>query len=270
MYEPAGGMTVLTSIPAIGMVTAVLCGLYIYYQSRGWKLSWSGAGGMVVSLFLVVPIAAVVGYLFLRIPLSLRNVDHHASEAVASPATAIDVPKAENPEVTRPAWVDEELDDGKVVVVGKPNLDRKRAEDNALLTAWQKVIETLHRDKTFAGGLQLQPSDVRPLVEGEPYAEAVVSRTGSSTFTTYRVHLLVDLSASGRERLRPIWKRQIVQQRLWMLGGLGGMLTLMFGTTAAYLRLDDLTNGMYRLRLKFAATSLIVSGGLIAVVLTTA
>jgi hypothetical protein len=48
------------------------------------------------------------------------------------------------------------------------------------------------------------------------------------------------------------------------------MLTLMFGTTAAYLRLDDLTNGMYRLRLKFAATSLIVSGGLIAVVLTTA
>lgn len=296
--------TVLILVPAIA---GILWGGYVYAQSQGWKLSWRGVGGIVAALFWAVPVVAVVGYMFVRTAPQVQPVVADSSEASAtsiketvatdptameivavpdlfpssgasetssavattSTTSTVNVPTVEKSEATRPAWVDAPHQDGMVVVVGKPNLNLKLAEEQALNAAWMKTVATLHRDQTFEGSWRPQPGDIQPLLVGEPYVEAIESRTGNFYFTTHRVFLRLDLSASGQERLRPVRERQIVHSRLWVLGGWLGMLTLIFGTTAAYLRLDDMTDGMYRLRLKFAATSLIVSGGFVAAVLTT-
>jgi hypothetical protein len=293
------GVTVLTLVSA---VAGILWGGYVYYRSQGWKPTWNGIGNTTAALFWAVPIAAVMGYVFVRTarqvatpvpqdkeastaliedvattptePVALRDGVPSSgasqdSDAVETTGT-VNVPTAEKPAAMRPAWVDSPQQDGMVVVVGKPNLDREQAEQNARYAAWTKTIATLHRERTFEGNWRPERGDIKPLLMGEPYIEPVVSRTGSSTFTTYRVHLLLDLSKSGQRLLYPVWEQHLVHSRLWVLGGWLGMLTLISGTIAAYLRLDDLTNGMYRLRLKFAATSLIVSGGFVAAVLTTA
>ena len=79
----------------------------------------------------------------------------------------------------------------------------------------------------------------------------------------YVVHLQMELSPRVRKVLFPYWREQVVTQRLWMIGGLVALLTLITGTVAAYFRLDTLSGGAYRNRLKLAAVALIVSGGLL-------
>ena len=59
-----------------------------------------------------------------------------------------------------------------------------------------------------------------------------------------------------------MWREQIVERRLWTLGSLLGVFTLILGATATYLRLDAATSGAYRLRLKLATVALIVAGGM--------
>jgi len=80
----------------------------------------------------------------------------------------------------------------------------------------------------------------------------------------YLVHLRLNLNDRLRGSLQETWRGQIVTQRLWMLGGGVGLMTLLLGTTAGYFRLDNLTGGKYRGRLKLAAVSLVSAAGLVA------
>jgi hypothetical protein len=80
----------------------------------------------------------------------------------------------------------------------------------------------------------------------------------------YRAHLRLNLSPALRDALHSSWHSQVVAHRLKELGGILGLATLMLATCAGYFRLDDLTRGQYRRRLKLAAASLIAAGSLIA------
>jgi hypothetical protein len=79
----------------------------------------------------------------------------------------------------------------------------------------------------------------------------------------YLVHLRLNLNDRLRGSLQEAWRGQVVTQRLWMLGGGVGLMTLLLGTAAGYFRLDNLTGGKYRGRLKLAAASLIGAAGLV-------
>jgi len=82
--------------------------------------------------------------------------------------------------------------------------------------------------------------------------------------TMYRAHLQLELNSAVRRALHDSWHGQIVSHRLTVLGSMLGLVTLMLATSAGYFRLDDLTGGLYRRRLKLAAASLIAAGSLVA------
>ena len=72
----------------------------------------------------------------------------------------------------------------------------------------------------------------------------------------YRVYWELDLSPAAREQL----EEAAVLPRIWLLGGVVGVLALIVFSVAVYLRLDARTSGRCRFRLKLATTSLIVAG----------
>jgi hypothetical protein len=80
----------------------------------------------------------------------------------------------------------------------------------------------------------------------------------------YRAHLRLNMNSALRKALHRSWDNEIVSHRLMGLGGILGLATLTLASFAGYLRLDDLTNGQFRGRLKIAAASLISAGGLVA------
>ena len=80
----------------------------------------------------------------------------------------------------------------------------------------------------------------------------------------YRAHLRLDVGPKLREAVHASWHDQVVAQRLTEIGGVFGLATLMLATFAGYFRLDSLTAGQYRRRLKLAAASLIAAGSLVA------
>jgi hypothetical protein len=84
--------------------------------------------------------------------------------------------------------------------------------------------------------------------------------------TMYRAHLQLELNSALRQGLHDSWRGQIVSHRLIGLGSMLGLVTIMLATSAGYFRLDDLTGGLYRRRLRFAAASLIAAASLVAVV----
>jgi hypothetical protein len=77
----------------------------------------------------------------------------------------------------------------------------------------------------------------------------------------YLVHLRLNLNDQLRSSVKEAWRGQIVSQRLGMLGGGVALATLMLATMAGYFRLDSLTGGKYRGRLRLAALSAIGAAG---------
>ena len=82
----------------------------------------------------------------------------------------------------------------------------------------------------------------------------------------YRAHLRLSLNSATRRAVHESWHDQIALHRLIGFGSALGMATLVLGTVAGYLKLDALTGGQYRHRLKLAAAALLAAGGLFAVI----
>jgi hypothetical protein len=73
----------------------------------------------------------------------------------------------------------------------------------------------------------------------------------------YRAYHQVELSSAVNAQLLTGWKQEVLPRRLEGLVGVLAMLTLTFATGAAYFRLDDRTQGRYRLPLKVGAAAII-------------
>jgi len=291
-YVPAAAAVV-----AVLLVTvALVIGFCVLLSGREKGPCVRQAGSWLISLIWALPVVAVLAYLCVQAAPRF----HGAMESVAAPirkrqpANQIDLgepapfdggvdaspaetsppadastdPKASAEDSPPPpTWIGEpSKKDGQVtllVVKGAPKLTAELAEADALAVAAAKLKEDFH---------QLYPDRVAWRLPDNAVADAVRKRY-LEPFTTdlgigkrtqmYVVHLQVELSPDVRQSLFPYWREPIVQQRLWMLGGLVGLLTLITGTLAVYFRLDTLTRGAYRNRLKLAAVSLIVSGGLL-------
>jgi hypothetical protein len=78
----------------------------------------------------------------------------------------------------------------------------------------------------------------------------------------YRAHLRLDVNSKLRDALHESWNEQLVKQRLTTLGSGLGVVTVLLASVAGYFRLNEMTQGQYRNRLKLAAVALIGAAGL--------
>ncbi len=172
-----------------------------------------------------------------------------------------------------PDWIaagDVQSGDKKLVVLsGEIAATPDEAEKSALAAAVRLVGDDFAAFVPDAGRWLPRPRVVRELAVRQVHVERIDRATVSSgtPFHVYRAHQQVELSAEVRKRLYRAWEEEVVDRRIWSLGGLVGLLTLTFGTTAAYFRLDQRTAGLYRGRLKLAAVSFIAAVGAVVAVL---
>lgn len=182
----------------------------------------------------------------------------------------------EGPSEELPAWVERgrsEVQSGEIttttwdVVTGGYYADAGEAEAEAYAKATQLVHAWFSQRNSFPGQWALPQDIVRVHAVHSTYMERDERDLGPTSATMYRQHLQVGFTPELEQAIRPVWREQVVERRLWGLGGIVGLLTLIAGSLATYFRIDAATDGQYRRRLKFAAVSLIIAGGLFAATL---
>jgi hypothetical protein len=155
-------------------------------------------------------------------------------------------------------------DDSKVVLSSQRFATIEDAKKQVIDVAVEQVRDAFHRTHPYRGQWELPADLVDAEVVKHRYVEEIEHDFGSFTGRMYRVHLQLDLDSSTGGPIYRSWRDQVVERRLWLLGSLLGLVTLVLGTTTAYLRLDTMTQGQYRSRLRLAATLLITAGGFAA------
>ncbi len=181
-------------------------------------------------------------------------------------ATETSMPLASDLEI--PQWVGlDKQKDGDTTLLALTShhfANVEDAEKDAFNKAAQMVELELDRDSVSGANWSVPSEILRNHCIRDRYVEKVERQMGSVTAELYRVHLLVQLSPKTREKLNDIWAQQVVENRMWVLGSFVGLATLILGTISSYFRLDALTQGSFRGRLKLASVSIISAGGLIA------
>jgi hypothetical protein len=170
-----------------------------------------------------------------------------------------------------PVWVQApEADTGgplRRVVSSQRFATVDEAWQDALTQASQVITDHLFRDDPIHSAWTVPKDWIRAFAVREHFEETVQQNLGPVSASMYRVHLLLDLSGATGEKLAQLKKDALVTERLWLLGGGTGLLTLLFSTIAGYLRLDAATHGAYRGRLKLAAASILGAAGAVVVFL---
>ena len=158
--------------------------------------------------------------------------------------------------------------DGFVVLSSRQFATVEEAEAEVADATRERIMTTISRQHGLPQTWTL-PDSVLADAQIIPrrHIETISRESGNVTFNVYRVWWEVAFTPEAMEQLEPVWKDQIVTSRLWSLGDLAALLTLLAGAATSYLRLDTLTGGRYRQRLKFAAVLLVVAGGALGAVL---
>jgi hypothetical protein len=81
------------------------------------------------------------------------------------------------------------------------------------------------------------------------------------TVNMQRVHWQVELSPDLRRELQPLWREQVVKERLTRYGGGVGAVSLLLLMASVYNRVNASTHGAYRGWLRLAALALVAGGG---------
>ena len=239
-----------------------------FFRGNTARPSIRGVAQNVGAAAWLLPIGAVFALYVLWMRPSLSTPDETAP--VTIPVVAqIEKPDAVETGTKPPDWTkatDHSMGDTQlVVVIGEIGA----TVDEAVAAGRTAVVERLRTDfyavHPQATGWE-PPASIAGDAVRRSFVEKVDRKTVSSgtPFSVYRAYEQVELSPSVRKKILPQWRNQIVEKRIWALGGLAGLLTLTFGTLAAYFRLDQRTAGVYRRRLKLAAVSVIAAGGMAA------
>lgn len=174
----------------------------------------------------------------------------------------------QQPNADMPAWTQAaQIDDGNKTLVTIPSKQFatiQEAESDAIGVAVNAVKEDVDQNRGSAVAWEIPVELVKNHCIRQRYVETIHRDFGLITADMYRVYLQVELSTESRAKFADSWQSQIVGNRLWVLGSVAGLLTLIFGTVSSYFRLNSATNGAYRKRLKLAAASVVAGGGAIA------
>ncbi len=300
LHEKSSGVLLLL---AAGMLGAFGAGLatHAFLRGKSTQFSWSSLAARVGGLAWLLPVAAVFALYGFWMQPSLYNLgDPPATPATpvtfermrrnsspqSNPKNVAQVTNAPAPNAapdsqtsaiatgtSLPEWVqDKEFITGNVrlaVVTGEIGATVEEAVGNARKAAIDLVRVDFAATFPQVAGWRPPASVVANSAIRQTFVEEVDRKTVSSgtPFRVYRGYNQVELSPSVRNQIYPLWKTEVVDRRIWALGGLAGLLTLTFATLSAYFRLDARTTGLYRRRLKLAAVSVIAAGGLAAATL---
>ncbi len=262
---------------------AVLIGVSVYLAAQGGTLQWRAVAAKLISVMWLIPAVAVVavplwiaGERLTPQPVRTPTAPFPRDAPSEIPATlasmtaqsAGDVHEKEVPEwVHHPTTV---VGDTRIVVLSsgrRAAVDPSEKDDAVNATRRQVYTQTVSLIRSYF-------NEAYPISGNLPVPDPVVRSAYGKTFTekqksdsgpiVYRYHAQVRLSPEIVDRLLPAWKSQQTQHRLYVFCTALGVLTLVLGTTTAYLRLDRMTDGAYRGRLKLASLSFITAGSLIA------
>lgn len=274
-----------------------------YFRGKSTRFSWANLAARVGGLAWLLPVAAVFALYGFWMRPSLYNLGDppppqravapmvaermRLNRVSANPA-ALNGPLVEHVQssspvpdshtsvesgTTLPEWVQDKdswtANSRLAVVTGDIGATVEEAVANARKAAVDLVRDDFVASLPQVGAWQPPASVVAKAAIRRTFVEELDRKTVSSgtPFRVYRGYNQVELSPSVRNRIYPMWKAEVVDRRIWALGGLAGLLTLTFATLAAYFRLDDRTAGNYRRSLKLAAVSVITAGGLAAATL---
>jgi hypothetical protein len=237
------------------------------FRGNTARPSIRGVAQNVGSAAWLLPIAAVFGLYVLWMRPSLTTPDETAPVTV--PVAQVDKSDAVGTDSKLPDWAkatDHSIGDTQLAVVtGKFGA----TIDEAVAAGRAATFERLRADFSAAypqAASWEPPASITGDAIHRTFVQRLDNKTSTGTpYTVYQAYEQVELSPAVRKKILPQWRNQIVEKRIWALGGLAGLLTLTFGTLAAYFRLDQRTAGLYRRRLKLAAVSVIAAGGMAAV-----
>ncbi len=269
----------LSVVAVIAMlVLSGMIGASVYLSAQGGTLQWRAVGSKLLSIAWVVPIlimAAIPMYLI------VGKLGGWTTPIVVSQTTATAVVTMQDVDRAAtsgdlPDWVSTpQQDDGqtRVVVVRShfsPAVDASDT-DRAISLAQNEVYnEAAQQIRAYFG-------ESYPVQNNWPIPDEIVRRAIGKVHLlekdvdgggkVYRRFAQVNLNPGIRQKLLPQWQKATTQNRLWTLCAGMGLLTLLLGTTASYLRLDRMTDGAYRGRLKLASFSVITAVALVAVLI---
>ncbi len=186
------------------------------------------------------------------------SADKPAADATLSEETA-----------QAPDWVHRpRFDDGKTIIAvirSKQYQTVAECERDVIAKATQELMADFPKVFGIADTWTIPESFVSSEAIRQRYVERLTRQTEKHTFDVRRMSALLEITPDLRRQVYEIWRGQAVERRLWHLGGLVGLATLILATIASYLRLDARTSGAYRGRLKLAAGLLITVGSLVVV-----
>ncbi|MSR57147.1 MAG: hypothetical protein EXS05_05695 [Planctomycetaceae bacterium] len=138
------------------------------------------------------------------------------------------------------------------------------AEEHITSEALKQVKQHYQGEFPLSGDWQVPVSAVDHYGVKDLVGEVIDKDFGNGiSAKMYRAHLQLDYSPELSDAIHESWRGQIVNHRLLILGSMLGLVTLMLSSAAGYFRLDELTGGAYRRRLKLAATAVIAAGSIV-------
>ncbi len=281
------------------MVFALAAVATVFIAGGKWRFALAGAWPLVVSLLWIIPAVAVLSIIAIRGAKHFqesRRFAHAAAIAAENRPVELLVPRSM--QTTPPAWVGKsetrvpathDLDQHRFVHGDDHGNDQtaqsvtsftglqialsserwvtlEEAEQQVTASVVQRVMAHFHEEYPQGVSWSAPVALIDKYAVRECVGESLDKDFGNGlTQKMYRVHVLLELSPAVRQTLYASWRGQVVDRRLQVLGGLFGLVTLMLATSAGYFRLDDLSVGKYRGRLRLAAASLITAGTLIVV-----
>ncbi len=147
-----------------------------------------------------------------------------------------------------PSWLEpSEIDRGdlKLVVVSS---QRWATREEAIQQVGLQVVRVLkqdfmeHEPQAFHPWL-LRQAQTKVAMREPIYVESYRQDLGTYEAVMYRAHTQIELSQSIRDHIRPIWREQVVDERLWEVGSLFGAATLVFGFIAMGFKTLPLLSG---------------------------
>jgi hypothetical protein len=151
-----------------------------------------------------------------------------------------------------------------LVLNSKQYATPEQAEQEVLQLAAQRFTNYFEQTHPYQGAWTLPAEFLKARAVRHSFVQTIDHDFGRFTGRMYRAYVQLKLSPEVREQAHGIWREQIVEQRLLLLGRLIGFVTLLLALVAGYFRLDALTKGAYRGRLKLAASAVAVAGGMLA------
>lgn len=278
-------LTTLLLLFAAGVV------VHVVLVSHDRKISIRSAMKYALSAIWAIPVLAMLaafGYrttdYLQRTHEQAQSVDRSAEEPVADRSSDRPAPKFV-PEKPAPEWTKfRQPGPDEVVTTASGDLDVIVARGADVADAERKLVALARKRLVqHARSHSKAENDVAVLANADdrairihavkdrfeqPGTETVhIKRPGTAdkvySNKVYQVYWKLDFSQQAREDIR----QTAALPRVWILGGLVGLLTLIAVAIATYLRLDARTEGKYRLQLKSATTVFVVAAGLLVTAL---